>query len=601
MAPASRNARKASVCPLVTAYLALSLCLLQGKTAAAVSPEAAAQQPSPPTATSVSVPTSQNPPEITSHEAASTFKVNVRLVQVRVVVRDAKGKPIGTLHKEDFRLFDDGKAQVIANFDVEKSGVREANGQAASQPAPSSSSTSAATSDLPQRYVAYVFDDVHLEYGDLVHVRDAAEKNFAALQSTDRAAIFTTSGQNNLDFTDDRIKLHEALQRLMPHPVADRGANPCPRMTYYLADQIVNNHDQQALAAVTADVMRCMNISPEQAQLVASAALVARAAASQALTTGNAETRLSLTSLKDIVRRLSTTPGQHALVLVSPGFITPQLQPDVDDVIERAARANVTISSLDARGLYVVMPFGDATKGPGAASPLEAQYEMSNASADADVMAELADGTGGSFFHNSNDFDEGFRTITSIPEYYYMLAFSPQNLKLNGRFHKLKVTLSSVEKFSIQARRGYFAPHHAADREQEAKQEIEEALFSQEEMRDLPVDLHTQFFKPGDSEAKLTVLAHIDIRPLHFRKTEGRNNGNLTIVSGVFDRNGSFVTGSQKTLEMHLKDETLANKLNSGLDVRSHFDVKPGRYLVRLVVRDEEGQIAARNSAVQIP
>jgi VWFA-related protein len=596
MAQASRNARKESAFAHFTASLTLILCLFLGKTAAADSSEAAVQQTSPASATSVSVPTSQNPPEITSHEAASTFKVNVRLVQVRVVVRDAKGKPIGTLHKEDFHLFDDGKAQVIANFDVEKSGVSEANGQAASQAASSSTATSAPPSDLPQRYVAYVFDDLHLEYGDLVHVRDAADKNFAGLRPTERAAIFTTSGQNDLDFTDDRIKLHEALGHLMPHPITDRGANPCPRMTYYLADQIINNKDQQALAAVTADVMRCMSINrPDQASFVANAA------ASQALATGDAETRLSLTSLKDIVRRLSTTPGQHALVLVSPGFITPQLLPEVDDVIERAARANVTISALDARGLFVVMPFGDVTKGPGAASPLEAQYEMNNASADADVMAELADGTGGSFFHNSNDFNEGFRTIASAPEYYYVLAFSPQNLKLNGRFHKLKVTLSTEEKFSIQARRGYFAPNHAADREQEAKQEIEEALFSQEEMRDLPVDLHTQFFKPSDSEAELTVLAHIDVRPLHFRKTEGRNNGNLTIVSGVFDRNGNFVTGSQKTLEMHLKDETLANKLNSGLDVRSHFDVKPGRYLVRLVVRDEEGQIAAQNSAVQIP
>jgi VWFA-related protein len=596
MAPASRNACRAPVFAHLTACLTLILCLFTGKPAPAVSSEAAAQQPSPPSATSVSVPTSQNPPEITSHEAASTFKVNVRLVQVRVVVRDAKGKPIGTLHKEDFRLFDDGKAQVIANFDVEKSGALQANGQAASRPASSNTGTSAPPSDLPQRYVAYVFDDVHLEYDDLVHVRDAAEKNFAALQPTDRAAIFTTSGQDNLDFTDDRIKLHEALQHLMPHPIADPGANPCPRMTYYLADQIINNKDPQALAAVIADVMKCMSISkPEQASPVANAA------ASQALTTGNAETRLALTSLKDIVRRLSTTPGQHTLVLVSPGFITPQQQPDVDDVIERAAHVNVTINALDARGLFVVMPFGDETKGPGASSPLEAQYEMNNASADADVMAELADGTGGSFFHNSNDFDEGFRTIASAPEYYYVLAFSPQNLKLNGRFHKLKVTLSTGEKFSIQARRGYFAPNHAADREQEAKQEIEEALFSQEEMRDLPVDLHTQYFKPSDSEATLTVLAHIDVRPLHFRKTEGRNNGNLTIVSGVFDRSGNFVTGSQKTLEMHLKDETLANKLNSGLDVRSHFDVKPGRYLVRLVVRDEEGQIAAQNSAVQIP
>src|SRR5277367_3231095 len=102
MAPASRSAREASGLAHFTAYLTLILCLFPGKAAQAVSPEAVEQQTPPASAASASVPTSQNPPEITSHEAAGTFKVNVRLVQVRVVVRDAKGKPIGTLHKEDF-------------------------------------------------------------------------------------------------------------------------------------------------------------------------------------------------------------------------------------------------------------------------------------------------------------------------------------------------------------------------------------------------------------------------------------------------------------------------------------------------------------------
>jgi hypothetical protein len=36
--------------------------------------------------------------------------------------------------------------------------------------------------------------------------------------------------------------------------------------------------------------------------------------------------------------------------------------------------------------------------------------------------------------------------------------------------------------------------------------------------------------------------------------------------------------------------------------VKSSFDIKPGKYLVRQVVRDSEGsQMAARNGAVSIP
>jgi hypothetical protein len=311
-----------------------------------------------------------------------------------------------------------------------------------------------------------------------------------------------------------------------------------------------------------------------------------------------------LSSLKDVVRRLSAVPGQRSIILLSPGFITPQREYDVDEIIDRAVRADVTISALDARGLYVVTPGGDASE-PGASDPIamavETQYQTSSASADADVMAELADSTGGAFFHNSNDLAGGFRRLASPPEYYYVLSFSPQNLKTDGRFHKIKVALNASGKYSLHARRGYFAPKQPPGSDQQAKQEIEDAVFSQEEVHELPIDLHTQFFKLSDMEAKLTVLAHVDVKQLHFDRSNGRNNDDLTIVSVVFDRNGNFVTGVQKTLQLHLKDDTLAYKLGSGLSVKSNFDLKPGGYLVRLVVRDRQGQISAENGVVEIP
>ena len=62
---------------------------------------------------------------------------------------------------------------------------------------------------------------------------------------------------------------------------------------------------------------------------------------------------------------------------------------------------------------------------------------------------------GGTFFHNNNDLDEGFRRTADTPEYIYVLGFSPQ--KLDGKFHKLKVTLKNPEKLTVQARQGYYA------------------------------------------------------------------------------------------------------------------------------------------------
>jgi hypothetical protein len=69
----------------------------------------------------------------------------------------------------------------------------------------------------------------------------------------------------------------------------------------------------------------------------------------------------------------------------------------------------------------------------------------------------------------------------------------------------------------------------------------------------------------------------------------------------LFNRNGNFVQGTQKVVTMNLKDDTLQRRLASGLTVKTSFDVKPGDYLIRLVVRDSEGQsMAAENGAVEI-
>jgi hypothetical protein len=217
-------------------------------------------------------------------------------------------------------------------------------------------------------------------------------------------------------------------------------------------------------------------------------------------------------------------------------------------------------------------------------------------------MAELAAGTGATLFQNNNDLDSGFARLASAPEYYYLLAFSPQNLKMDGNFHALKVTLKNIKDISASARTGYYAPKHLENAIETAKREIEEALFSREEMSDIPVEMHTQFFKSGDDSARIAVLVKVDVKRLKFRKEADRNCNELTVVAGLFDRNGVYATGNQKRIDMRLLDETVEKRLGNGLTIRSSFDVKPGTYSVRLVVRDAEGQLmTAQNGTVDIP
>ncbi len=534
--------------------------------------------------------------EMTTRDEPAMFKARVNLVQVPVVIRDKQGKAIGNLKQEDFQLFDKGKPQYIARFTMETAAGRLSKAAGAGTvPKPGEP---AASGDQPDHFTAYLFDDVHIAFGDLVHARDAARRQIDKMRSTERVAIFTISGQHVQDFTDDRDLLHAVLAKLRPTPISGQGLNHCPNMTYYMADLIQNRHDPSALQAATLDVMSCANMTD-----MPSAQRMAEAAASQEMGQGDHETRIAMIVLKDTVRRMAAMPGQRSIVLISPGFITlAEHSTDKTEILDRAIRSNVMINAMDARGLYTDTP--DITR-PGTNSTsllVLAQMERESARAQADVLAELSAGTGATFFQNNNDLDEGFNRLAAAPEFYYVLAFSPQNLKMDGSFHALKVTLKPAKDMSILARRGYYAPKHLEDATETAKREVEEALFSREEMGDIPVELHTQFFKMGEGKARVSVVIKVDVKRLKFRKEEDRNRNDLVVVAALFDRNGVYVSGSQKKIEMRLKDETVEKKLDGGLSIRSSFDVKPGNYAIRLVVRDTEGQLmSAQNGVVEIP
>ncbi len=547
---------------------------------------------------------------------AATFRVNVRLVLARVVVRDPKGNAVGNLRKEDFQLFDNGKPQVISHFDVDHNAALRTAAPAVASTTDAASPSKPAESlpSPPTRYVAYLFDDLHLTFENIGLVRTAAERRLEGLAPTDRAAVFSTSGQTVLDFTDDRAKLRETLEKLRPRPMLGGEMTKCPDISLYMADLIVNRNDRQALQTGINDYLDCsgqLTSSPPSPSVISMAQTMVQGVAVQTLQTGEEDSRLALRVLKDAVRRILVMPGQRNLVLVSPGFLTPELEYDYNDVIDRALRGQVIISALDARGLYVVVPGGDASQPgrverniPGQAYTPTSRtlIDVDSASAEDDILAVLAYSTGGTFFHNSNDMEEGFRRVADPPEFSYILGFTPQNLKLDGRFHSLKVSLKVRTKYDVQARRGYYAPKHAPDAAEEAKREIDDEVLSSEELHDLPVVLHTQFFKAADDTAKLTVLARVDVKRLHYKQAEGRNRNDLTVITAVFDRNGNFIQSNQKVVEMRWKNETLQNKLASGITLRTSFDVKPGRYMVRVVARDTEQQLmSAENGAVEIP
>jgi VWFA-related protein len=546
--------------------------------------------------------------EVSSRDTAPTFKVRVNLVLVRVVVRDSQGKVVPNLHKEDFQLSDNRKLQTISTFSVESPESRVVPTTTAVDPsAPADpEAAKAVTLALPQRFVSVVFDDQHLTMQDALFVRTSAGRFFDSLAPSDRVGIYSTSGQFTQEFTDDHELLRKSLLKIISHsPTA--GLHDCPDISYYEADLIANQQDPQATSVAAQDYIQCAHLqgTAPAAQLIAQGTNMAQSTAGMVIGREDSSTEYALRHIEQILRRLAGMPGQRILVFVSPGFLTSTLHIEFSSIVDQATKSNIVINTIDARGLYTpdMGDISDSYVNPNPQTAgIRSMYATAAQSAQDDVLQQFADGTGGTFFHNRNDVDEGLRQAGAAPALTYLLGFSPQNLKLDGSMHTLKVSLTHKTNYQIQTRHAYFAPRHIVDPVEQAKQEIQEAIFSQDEIRDLPVDLHTQFFKTDNYQAKLAVLTHVDIKGVHFRKTEGRTRDDLTVATAIFDENGNYVTGGEKIVQMKLLDPTYDRLMQSGLNLKTSFDVKPGTYLVRQVVRDSEGaQLAARNGAVVIP
>ena len=541
--------------------------------------------------------------EVSMQDTGATFKLRVNLVQVHVIVRDSASKPVENLRKEDFLVYDSGKLQAITTFGVETARSRKERAEAAAKTQTGEGETAAGGSVmLPERFVALTFDDIHLKMADAVTVRVAAGRFVDAMTPGDRIGIFSTSGQLTQDFTSDKEALKQKLLGLMPRGAMGGHITDCPDVSYYMADQIENKHDSQALVVVVQETLQCMFGGNQQMAGAAQAA--AQAAVMVALNAGDADNNYTYRLLEEVLRRLAGKPGERVLLLASPGFLITTDTLYESGIVDRANRANIVINALDARGLYVPEPGGDISQRNSdtpITAGLKASYRLTEQSELQFVLMDFAYGTGGTFFHNSNDLEGGLKLAGAVPEVSYVLGFSPQNQKMDGKYHTLKVTLAQKQKYAIQARRGYYAPKKLDDPQETEKQEIQEALFSQDEIHDLPLSLQTQYFKTEDSGARLSVVSHLELKGMHFRKAEGRNLDNLTVATAVFDENGNFITGGEKIVKMRLFDATFEKLSHTGLTVKSSFEVKPGKYMVRQVVRDSEGaQMAARNGTVVI-
>jgi VWFA-related protein len=382
-------------------------------------------------------------------------------VFIPVVVRDAQGRVVNNLAKDDFQIFDNGKLFSDFGFAIEKrSEIYSTKAAESTVPAPNVFNQLSAehATPAPTRFIVFVFDNLHLSFGELMRVQQAAAKILAeTITQTDMAAVVSLSGMNS-GLTRDMVKLQETVNKIKVQQVFRHDDHACPNIDYYQADLIQNKRSELALEAAEADLATCAHLVGQSPNMVET---FVRSAASQSLMNGEHDMTATLTNLRQIVKKMGTLSGERTLILISPGFFTQtsSAMAEKSQILDLAARCNVTISAIDARGLYTTV-IDASQQGSSSGRDLmtgeHAQYHSDQMSLNEDVLSELADGTGGTFFH-SNNLENGLKSLAAAPEVVYLLAISVKDVKDDGSYHSLKVKVDK-KGLKTQARRGYFAP-----------------------------------------------------------------------------------------------------------------------------------------------
>ena len=530
-----------------------------------------------------------------------SIRVESNAVQVGVVVRDQSGHAVAGLSQSDFEITDRGAKESISSF-LEVDAPVPANSSTGASPGAKAPSTVFARPSY--RFIALFLDDLDTEPGDFRRTQVAAEKFVRqSLAPDDKVGIFANSGEQSAYFSADKTALVAEIEKMHGHPrVPESGLQYCSHIGPYEAYLIINNLDPDTLNIAAADEAECGGGSPDELKELV------RAEAEETWDLAEQVSRDTLSRLQGVISALARMPGQRTLVVASPGFLTPTLQQSQDSLVTQALRANVVIDSLDATGLAVepMMPSpGRSLFAREVASNVRAMYEARMTAerqfARQAVLEDLSDSTGGSFFHNNNDLAQGFVRLAAAPESAYLISFSPDSSTWDGKYHKLKVTLTSHEHFKVQARPGYFAPAKESANQQTPAARIDAEMKTSDLKSDFPANL-SEAYRPTNSGARqISVDTHVDIQKLPFEKEKGRHVEKLTFVAGLFDPQGKFITGKEAEMDLALKQDSFERFSKTGITGAMSLEAPPGNYRLRVVVEEAvKGEMAATTRNVQI-
>jgi VWFA-related protein len=514
-----------------------------------------------------------------------TFRSGAQLTIVDVTVTGKDGRPIEGLTASDFALTEDGVPQTISMVAFQRVDSADAAALPPLPPTPPRPQGSVAPTVQPQisaspageiryrnrRLLVLYFDLSAMPPADQARAYSAARK-FLAEQITaqDLVAVMTFQGgavRVKQDFTSDRAALQEVVETLIYGEKKDAGDMP----------------DQ------TTDVGTAFGQDDAEFNIL--------------------NTDRQLSALQTAATMLRNLPEEKSLVYFASGLRLNGVdnQAQLRATINAAIRANVSIYPIDARGLVAMAPLGDATQpsptGLGLLTGQTAQGVMSNFQRSQDTLYSLAKDTGGKALFDNNDLSLGIVQAASAIRSYYIIGFASSHTAQDGRFHRVKVSLTRDLDATLAYRQGYFADKTftkftSADKERQ----LEDALMLENPVTDINLAMEVNYFQLNRAEYFVPVSVKIPGSELALARRRGAQRTLIDFIGEVKDDYGITIQNVRDKLDVKLSDQTAAELAKRPVQYETGFTLLPGKYVIKVLARDAEtGRIGTYQAAFTIP
>jgi VWFA-related protein len=509
--------------------------------------------------------------------------VNRQLVVEIVSVKDKSGKIIEGLTAKDFAVTEDGKPQDISFCEFQKLSdeplpmqpdpVPALLAATAPKPAAPPKTDVAPVSPLQiapekpgdiryrdRRLIALYFDMSAMPVPDQLRALAAAQRYIRThMTGPDLMAIMVYNEGNVRvlqDFTGDRDLLNKSIDKL----VVGEG----------------QGFDEDMADASGADTGSAFGQDNGEFNIF--------------------NTDRQLAALQTAVKMLGTLNEKKALVYFASGMHLNGVdnQAQLQATENAAIRANVSFFPVDARGLVASAPMGDATRGsPGGVGMYNgagALAMMSSMAKSQDTMWSLAADTGGKALLDNNDLGTGIMNAEQSISSYYILGYYTSNENLDGKFRRIKITLTRSElAASLNFRQGYYANKQFGKfSPAEKERQLEDALMMGDPVTELTIAMELNYFQLNRAEYFVPLVVKIPGSELALARKGGYEHTLIDFIGEVKDEYGTTVSNVRDKIDVKINGETAAELVKHPVEYDTGFTLLPGNYFVKFLARDAE-------------